>query len=65
MCVSPSHPLVSDSSIEIKSIDFKNEKFDRSKNEVHGKRKRKILVRFIMYSKTSIICYLVCSRSLK
>jgi len=44
VCVSPSHPLVSDSSIEIKCIDFKNEKFDRSKNEVHGKRKRKTIV---------------------
>ena len=41
VCVGPSHPLVTDSSIEIKSIDFKNDKFDHSKNEVHGKRKSK------------------------
>ena len=44
VCIAPTHPVVADPSIEIESIDFKNEKFDYSKNEVHGKRKSKNLI---------------------
>lgn len=40
VCIAPSHPIVTDDSIEIESIDFHNGSFDLSKNKVYGKRKR-------------------------
>ena len=39
VCIAPSHPVITDNSIEIESVDFQNESFDLSKNKVHGKRK--------------------------
>lgn len=40
VCVAPSHPLITDDSLEIDSVGFQNESFDLLKNRVHGKHKK-------------------------
>lgn len=39
VCVAPSHPLITDDSLQIDSVDFQNESFDLLQNRVYGKHK--------------------------